>query len=944
MDDLSGFDCAGSKGSANQQSQGTRGNYYPTLRPTPPLSGRSTPSSVLPTRSNQKPLSNVPSGSKSSTPANDSFADLVSFSARTNKHASLEEQQRILQEQKMGQEAERKRQFDSHFGLHAHNGASWDTLGEGRATPKRSVAPPTYTATEEYGGQKLSKIINKPFAGIPKPSHSRATQALPESDNDLLAAFDASAPVDASSHMPISSRTSSFDGTPEGMNGDTAHPRSPRDKTGNGIGAHLEESDDDPFGLGAMGSTKELYKNGDGGRLDQEEDDVLGLLGRPVSEFSKPPRETISMSEPPAAESFGPEDRAIAELVDMGFGIEKSRTALRNTGSGTDVQAAVGWLLHQAHEGSKSKNKHHPSQENDGDGKSMSRSPQSRRPPSRRKSSSSGSAKPAWMKEQDRSNSGQRRQDSKSPANGERDPTHYASELSSNLFKTANTLWKTGTKKLNQAVSEFNSDSDTSQPKWMREAQAEAGARRPRSQQRENGANGRDRMDEAAQRRTAAQRGEPDVTDEALMLESGGARPPRKSLVKTKVMPHGEGEGEGGAREITSPNTTGHPEQVSTLPRFLQQAQARDPRAKLSRQAVEEEAAQAYISPARRKRPTPRSSALQSEPTPDLLFESSRPPSQPPASASRRQPPSHARPTITNSLAQRPPQPKRNIPPLNVLALQTSSISRQNGNEAFKRGDYALATTHYSSALTALPPTHPLTILLLTNRALSHLKTGDPKASLADAIAALDLIGPSHGASETIDLGGDEGGKSMDTYWGKAMTRQAEALEQLERWMDAAAAWRTCVEAGVGGATSIAGRNRCENAARPKPQSTPKRPPARPLPKSSALSDLSPNTAQSAEAVVRLRAANAAADKLDDEKFALSDQVDSRISHWRAGKEGNLRALLASLENVLWEGAGWKKVGMAELVLPGKVKVVYMRGIGRVHPDKVSNFAFTEKS
>ena len=39
---------------------------------------------------------------------------------------------------------------------------------------------------------------------------------------------------------------------------------------------------------------------------------------------------------------------------------------------------------------------------------------------------------------------------------------------------------------------------------------------------------------------------------------------------------------------------------------------------------------------------------------------------------------------------------------------------------------------------------------------------------------------------------------------------------------------------------------------------------------------------------------------------------------------------------MLWEGAGWRKVGMSELVVPGRVKAVYVRGIGRVHPDKVS--------
>ena len=68
----------------------------------------------------------------------------------------------------------------------------------------------------------------------------------------------------------------------------------------------------------------------------------------------------------------------------------------------------------------------------------------------------------------------------------------------------------------------------------------------------------------------------------------------------------------------------------------------------------------------------------------------------------------------------------------------------------------------------------------------------------------------------------------------------------------------------------------------------------------------------------------------------LADAVSARLVAWKGGKEGNLRALLASLDTVLWEGAGWKKIGMADLVLPNKVKINYMKGIGKCHPDKVS--------
>jgi len=41
------------------------------------------------------------------------------------------------------------------------------------------------------------------------------------------------------------------------------------------------------------------------------------------------------------------------------------------------------------------------------------------------------------------------------------------------------------------------------------------------------------------------------------------------------------------------------------------------------------------------------------------------------------------------------------------------------------------------------------------------------------------------------------------------------------------------------------------------------------------------------------------------------------------------------LDSVLWPEAGWKKVNMSDLIMPNKVKIVYMKAIAKVHPDKV---------
>jgi hypothetical protein len=219
---------------------------------------------------------------------------------------------------------------------------------------------------------------------------------------------------------------------------------------------------------------------------------------------------------------------------------------------------------------------------------------------------------------------------------------------------------------------------------------------------------------------------------------------------------------------------------------------------------------------------------------------------------------------------------------------------------------------------------------------VTNIKVGDPKAAVADADAALAIIGVSKGEGEKIATGGIEGEKDMKEFYGKALMRKAEALEHMEKWVDAHKVWKEAVQDGVGGAVSIQGRNRCEKAAAPAAAQRP--PPVRKpaAPKPSALSDLGGSrAAPDSEAVKRMKAANAAAEKADDEKFALTDQVDAQLIAWRGTKADNLRALLGSLDKVLWPEAAWKKVNMGDLVMPNKVKIIYMKAIAKVHPDKV---------
>ena len=99
----------------------------------------------------------------------------------------------------------------------------------------------------------------------------------------------------------------------------------------------------------------------------------------------------------------------------------------------------------------------------------------------------------------------------------------------------------------------------------------------------------------------------------------------------------------------------------------------------------------------------------------------------------------------TPSIQVRQPAPARIVPTVSSIALKASDTHRETGNDHFKRGDYATAHQSYATSLSYLPDTHPLSIILLTNRALTALKTGEPKSAILDADKAITLIGPSKG-------------------------------------------------------------------------------------------------------------------------------------------------------------------------------------------------------
>lgn len=831
----------------------------------------------------QPPLSGTSTPSNISRPSStvngsprtgtgDAFGSLTSLRSQKGRDALS------MQERQKQMVEEKRRQQEQQNSM-------WDNLGSGRGTPE----------------------IRRPSPAVPQ-----------DDEDDILAAFNKDAPVNNASYFmpPSSSQVNSGRSTPA-----TAAKSPPPVATGG------FDDDDDPFGLDEMSKKSNGHSRAPAPRVASDEDDILGDLGRPAQERparsaspEEPMLELNSMSSvPPEPEedNADPRDRPLAELVDMGFPADTARIAMAENGG--NVQSAVGWLLQQAHEESRQKARGEQTAPARQSRQTGSTSPQ-------RRQRTGDDGRPAWMRHEGRSDSASRQRDNASPANGERDPAQMAQEFGSKFLKSAGSIWKASQKQMAKTMAEFQQDSDPSRPKWMRDASVDSAAS-PRRQTEEQ---------EKARRQQA------DMTNEAALLDAPRERPQKPQRPSASERPvEAPSRGRSPVERL--------PHRPSPQPKFTQQAPPpadRRPTSKLSRQDVEEQSAQAYVSPARRKRPTPKPEPAV-EPEVDLFSPA------PVASSATQQAASASRPTPVSSyspapVSVRPKAPPRNVPSISPSALSTSASHRKKGGEHYKRGDYGAAHEAYTAALTPLPSTHPIAIVVLSNRSLTALKTGDAKVAVADADRALDIIGSGLGVGETIEVGGGENAKDMKEFYGKALMRKAEALEHMEKYSDAAAVWRLAVEAGVGGTVSLRGRDRCEKAARPKPPASSARkaatsssaprpgktPPAKSLGNSMQRPTLP--SASSGAAVKKLREANAAAEKADDEKFALSDSVDAKLAAWKGGKTDNLRALLQSMDIVLWESAGWKKVGMSDLVMPNKVKIVYMKAIGKVHPDKVS--------
>lgn len=884
MDDLNGLDWSTPSVTTNRGYAGAA-NYFTSLRANIEThsSGKNvTISDKMPSINKSFPSSNPMLSSHAKLKPADSFSNLVSFgSLKETPNLTLREQQEKLESERKRLETEKKKLYDLQFG----SSGCWDELGNNRSGQ---------TNTSHFTSNMKSSLLQSSLAPRERPHSPPAVNSSAVigsgADIDLFAAFNAETKVDVSSHYPPPQRP----GSETRKSLDLSRPQD-WEISGNSFRTDFDDYDD-PFDLKQLNPGLSVPTERTKNMIDE---DFLGDLGRPIEEVRKeniPNEMTVSRHDSKPKEN-DLRCKAIAELVEMGFTAEKSQLALTETGPGLNIQSAVSWILNDSQI-------------------------QSQKSYLNNKSGGPGKLSEHFYSDQyPENNITQRKNDEKKLSNGPKDLTRSfngdvdlsktVSAVGNNLVKSANSLWKISQKKVQKVVADFqqqDSKIGPHHPKWMQENSH------------------RDYTREIPIIKDRASDHEfSGITDEALMLERRSRSTPNK-VRANQIRDFKQGS------SCDQPALSNKALSVSGDPKSLWKNSVSEVK-RTNSPSDDKFYEQAYISPAQRRRVTPKVVSIEKD-----LNKSMKKSFDSLDSSLTAKP-------LTSAI-HRPRASTHHLPHISLADLQLSTQHRIAGTSHFKRGDYISAHSSYTSSISALPESHPINIVLLCNRALTSLRNGTPKFAVQDTDRALSLIGESHGDGEIIDLGPGEGGgiRDMKDFYNKAMMRKAEALEQMERWEDAWEIWRVCVEQGVRGSLAIEGRTRCEKMLNRKSLSASVQnsvPQNKYKPSTSTLNTSTMNS-ENSPAVKKLREANEKAEIADNEKLALIDKVEDQIALWRDGKRDNLRALIGSLDGIMWQGSGWKKVGMHELVQNNRVKINYMKAIGKTHPDKLPQDASME--
>lgn len=77
------------------------------------------------------------------------------------------------------------------------------------------------------------------------------------------------------------------------------------------------------------------------------------------------------------------------------------------------------------------------------------------------------------------------------------------------------------------------------------------------------------------------------------------------------------------------------------------------------------------------------------------------------------------------------------------------------------------------------------------------------------------------------------------------------------------------------------------------------------------------------------------AQKEQAERTKLAETLDTEVRRWSSGKEGNLRALLSTLQYILGPDSGWQPIPLTDVITSAAAKKAYRKATLCVHPDKL---------
>ncbi|CAO3628118.1 unnamed protein product [Mucor hiemalis] len=637
--------------------------------------------------------------------------------------------------------------------------------------------------------------------------------------------------------------------------------------------------------------------------IEEEDDNPLGILAgpaRPQKTTNKSPSPTMTHhTTTQSTLTEEDEDAMIVQLIDMGFSLQESKFAIEATG-GNDLQAAVDLLVQNSETVQRRQPSLNPSRQQ-----------------SKELSQTERASAALFSNDAPRSpRSRQQKPDSTAQQDGIQQQTekivNQAQEFGGFLYKNASSFLKTGREKVTKAVGDWQEQQRTTRMNQMKEEQS--GSVRPKWM-----VDGDDTIDISGGSKATEKFADDDDSDNENDMEAE-----RKKI-----------------REMRRIQELKQREAAEIAHKARQQKSSR-------KEALlfEEEV---YVSPSRRRGNTPSSSG-RSTPRSSSSNIEKQPQRQEPVQRKSTNPPS-----------PQPPREVRRTRP--IISVPTDIMSKVNeartqGNEKFKLGQFGEAEEFYTRAIDILPPGHDHHVLLSNNRATTRLKIGSYKKCVEDCDVAISLARETGEASSVSE--------GVTIQWRdqmiKSLYRKAEALENIEKYKEALATYDELVKLeGVGNTKVNQGLSRCRQALNPKKPTVSKKadsPQIRQEKKEDFMSMFDPSAKSSSpasttavnqeelnksKAVAAMRASAAKQEAEDAEKLEKTDDVNARLDAWKVGKEQNLRALLATLDTLLWPGAQWKGAQMSELINPKKCKITYMKAISKVHPDKLPSDVSVEQ-